>query len=289
MTAVGPLGVLREIERALDRYGLPPRRLDLVSPLGEKKGVRLAYLAEAYDGRRVKARHFGTAEDARRHFALRDGLDAAFAPTIARFDSVVIEEWVEGTPLDTMEERRRIEEAGALLGRLHARPLGSQAAISVSTGKWIARSESDLQILVGCGSLATDEAARLRRELRRHDPHTARVAVIHLDFCVENMLIDRAGHLRVIDNELLSIDPAGLDLGRTFHRWPMPSEAWVRFIRGYRSEASALEPDSGGFWKISAALTGARVFCELSPERLPGSIELLRRFAAGELLQDPAS
>ena len=54
-------------------------------------------------------------------------------------------------------------------------------------------------------------------------------------FRTENMLIDPRGRLRIIDNEWFAIDPAGLDLGRSFTRWPMSQGAWGRFRRAYRS------------------------------------------------------
>ena len=37
--------------------------------------------------------------------------------------------------------------------------------------------------------------------LDRLDPGSAPAALIHRDFCAENMLIDREGRLRVIDND----------------------------------------------------------------------------------------
>src|SRR5262249_37719541 len=159
--------------------------------------------------------------------------------------SVVLEAWVDGEPPTAPEAEARAEEAGALLGRLHARSLGPTIPAAVSTQKWIDSADSDLAILADSGALGAAAAARLRAELRRRDPRSARTALIPLDFCAENMLIDMRGELRIIDNELLSINPAGLDLGRTFHRWPMPEAAWRGFLRGYRSAAPS-QPEAIG-------------------------------------------
>jgi Ser/Thr protein kinase RdoA (MazF antagonist) len=283
----GPPEVARDIAEALDQYGLRPARIELVSPLRERKGIRFAYRADTDDGHSVKVRHFATGEDARRHFELRAGLEAAFAPALARYGSVLIEEWVEGLPLTELDGDGRAEEAGALLGRLHGRQLGADLPSRISTRKWRDGAESDLEVLSAAGTLTLAEAARLRAEIERRDPGAARTALIHLDFCVENMLIDRRGKLRVIDNELLSINPAGLDLGRTFHRWPMSERAWIRFFEAYRSSAPS-EPEPTGFWRIAAALTGTRVFLQRSPQRLDESVALLRRFVDGECLSDPS-
>jgi Ser/Thr protein kinase RdoA (MazF antagonist) len=286
VTIPGPLEVSRDVEDALERHGLRRRRVELVSPLRERKGIRFAYRVDTAEGRTIKARHFGSSGDARRHFELRAGLEAAFAPALANYGSVVLEEWVEGVPLAELDTDARAEEAGALLGSLHARPIGPRVPPDVSTRRWAEGAESDLATLTSARALGPDEAARLRAEVRRRDPRSARAALIHLDFCAENMLIDPHGKLRIIDNELLGINPAGLDLGRTFHRWPMPEAAWHRFLRGYRSSAPR-EPEAIGFWKISAALTGTRVFLQRMPERVDASVALLRRFAEGQSLADP--
>jgi Ser/Thr protein kinase RdoA (MazF antagonist) len=286
VTIPGPAEVLRDVEAALDRHGLRTRRIELVSPLGERKGIRFAYRVDADDGRSVKVRHFGTAEDARRHFGLRAGLEAAFSPVLAHHGPVVLEEWVEGVPLGDLESEALAAEAGALLGRLHARPFGPDTPSVISTRKWIEGADSDLAILTSAGVLACAEADRLAAELRRRDPMSARTALVHLDFCAENMLIDPRGELRVIDNELLAINPPGLDVGRTFHRWPMSEATWACFLGGYRSAAPG-EPEAIGFWKIAAALVGTRVFLQRIPQRVAPSVALLRRFAAGERLSDP--
>jgi Ser/Thr protein kinase RdoA (MazF antagonist) len=283
----GPPEVARDVEEALAQNGRRPLRIELVSPLGEQKGTRFAYRVDTDDGHRVKIRHFGSEEHARRHFELRAGLETAFAPALARYRSVLIEEWIEGMPLTELDAEARAEEAGALLGRLHARPLGPDVPAAIPTRKWRDGAESDLELLARGGELASGGVDRLRAEIRRRDPLAARAALIHLDFCAENMLIERGGNLRVIDNELVSINPAGLDLGRTFHRWPMSEGAWLRFFKGYRSTAPR-EPEPTGFWRIAATLTAARVFLARNPQRLETSIALLHRFAEGESLSDPS-
>jgi hypothetical protein len=277
----------QEIEAALERFGITPRRVALISPLKERKGSRLSYRVDADDGRTIKARQLDTSDGARRLLALRAGLEEAFAPALAQYGCVLIEEWIEGLPLTELDAEARAEEGGVLLSRLHARALDPGAPSTFSTGKWSERAMSDLEILAGAGKLDAGEATALRAEIQRRAPEAARAVVVHLDFCAENMLIDARGQLRVIDNELLAIRPAGLDLGRTFDRWPMSDGAWGRFLRGYRSVAAA-EPEAIGFWKIVAALTGARVRFERSPARLVATLALLRRFAAGSSLADPS-
>jgi hypothetical protein len=283
MTAL--LEVRREIDRALAQHGLRPRRVVLISPLKERKGIRFAYRVDLEDGRTVKARHFGSEEGARRLFELGAGLGAAFARPLAQYGPVLVEEWIEGTSLGDCEAAAWAEDAGILLGRLHTTPLGAEVPPTSSTQKWREAAESDLALISLAGKLSAGDVASLQSEIARRDPEVARVVLIHKDFCAENMLIDARGRLRIIDNEQLEIAPAAFDLGRTFHRWPMSDETWTRFLRGYRSSA-LMEPEAIAFWRIVASLETSRVFLQRFPERLDASLGLLRRFAEGKSLSD---
>jgi hypothetical protein len=274
-----PVASSGEIEEALTHFGLRLRGLTPVSPLGTRKGRRRAYRVECEDGRTVKVRQVDSVEDARRLCRLRAGLEEAFAPVLAQHGPVLLEEWIEGVPLSGVDAEARLEEAGALLGRLHARALDPDEPVARSTRGWVSRAMSDLEILATAGKLAPAEVKALRGEILRRDPGEASSAVIHRDFCAENMVIDAGGRLRIIDNEQMHIGPAGFDLGRTYDRWPMTAHAWERFRRGYRGAADEVE--ALGFWKIAAALVGARVRLQRSPHRLDAVLSLLRRFAAG--------
>ena len=244
-------GLRRDIDGALVRCGMVPRHVVLISPLGERKGVRFAYRVTLEDGRTVKARHFGSEAAARRALELQAGLEEAFACAVAQDGPVLVEQWIEGIPLNDIEAAARADEAGGLLGRLHSTPLGACAASVVATGPWRQAAESDLALLGGATDLGARDVEMLRAEIARRDPGSAPAVLIHKDFCVENMLVDRHGRLRIIDNEQLEIAPAGFDLGRTFHRWPMADATWTRFLRGVssvRALASRRRSDSGRSW-----------------------------------------
>jgi hypothetical protein len=83
--------------------------------------------------------------------------------------------------------------------------------------------------------------------------------------------------LRVIDNEWFAVAPSGLDLGRTFCRWPMSEGTWRRFLAAYRSAAPA-DPGPLAFWKIVGALASAHIRLQQDPERLEVPLGVLRRF-----------
>ena len=275
--------VRREVEATLPTLGLRARCVELVSPLGPQKGIRFAYRVVTADGETVKARHLGTPDDASRLQALRRDLEPAFAPVLDRCDAVLLEAWIDGTPLGELDPGPWFEPAGALLGRLHC---VVPDAGTTSTRPWTAAARSDLALLEGAQELTATQASALRERLHATDPATARLGLIHKDFCADNIVIDTAGALRVIDNELLDLDPIGFDLGRTFHLWPMRDDAWTAFHRGYQTTGPCA-PEATAYWRVVATLVGARVFLTRSRVRLEETIRLLRRFADGELLRGP--
>lgn len=264
------------LREALARSGWRPRRVQLISPLGARKGVRYAYRVETDDGRTVKARQFGSAAEAERVQMLRVGIDDAFAPVLARLGAVLIEAWLDGAMLAPTAADAWAYTAGAILGRLHAQPPAPDTAIDTPTAAWTAGALADLALLQDAGALPPPTAEAVHAAMRRHDPTRARVALIHKDFCAENMLIDGAARLRIIDTELITVEPIGWDLAWSWHRWPMRADAWADFMAGYASTAppAAAAP---AYWRIVTGLTLARVFLQRMPARLDGQIASLLR------------
>jgi len=277
-----------EIRGVLQRRGSRPRRLSLVSPLGERKGMRYAYRVDTDDHRILKARHFGTADEARRVYELRRGLDGAFAPALECCGAVLIEAWVEGEMLGMSEAEAWAQPAGVLLGRLHARPLAPGVSSACDTARWSEASSADLDLLEHAGVMSAARGESLAAAVRRGDPGRARVALIHKDFCAENMLVDSAGALHIIDTEQLAIEPVDFDLAWTWHRWPMSPAAWARFMVGYRS-AAPLKPAAQAYWRIVTGLTLARVFLQRMPDRLDAQLDRLIRCLADAAERDASA
>ena len=277
-----PPAVIREVQAALREQGLGACRLVPLSRFQGTKRGRYAFLAEADDGSPVKVRHLAAVEVAEQLERLREGLEPAFAPVLARHGPVLTERWIEGRTPTAEEAEARAEEAGALLGRLHARPAGSAAPAEQGTAGYRASAEADLEQLSGAGELTERETASLLSALGRLDPGSFRSALIHRDFCAENFLIDDRDRLVVIDNEWFEVGAPGFDLGRTFHRWPMSEDGWRRFLAGYGSAAA--EPEALDFWTIASTLFGARVYLRVSPPQLPPLLALLRQLSEGRRL-----
>jgi hypothetical protein len=222
-------------------------------------------------GEIFKVRLFESVEEAQRVYRLRVGLEEAFAPALGCEGRVLIEKWIDGVPLADIAWEAWVEPAGALLGRLHSRPLPADEPPTVSTRRWLDGAESDLDILTTAGTLEAGEAAHLRDELRHCDPGNCRTVVIHTDFCADNMLIDTAGRLRVIDGASLCALRASISgafssggtercgAGLRFHR-AAPTEAWLLADR-YRLaeyEFSEAQPRRYTVGRFVAALPGGR-------------------------------
>jgi Ser/Thr protein kinase RdoA (MazF antagonist) len=268
----------REVEEAAVLLGYRPREVATLTPRQPSKRGRSAHRVELEDGGRCKARVLESAAAVRALLRARAGLEAAFVPALAGHGRVLLEAWVDGEPLSEPAAEARAGEAGALLGRLHAATPAS-APPSVSTAHRRRRAEADVAILERAALLSRAEAAALRGALQELDPGIAPTALVHLDFCPENMLLDAAGRLRVFDNELIRVGPAGLDLGRSLHRWPMAAAHRNAFLDAYRAAAPR---DSGpiGFWVLVSVLWSARVRLDQPAERQAVALGAVRRWAA---------
>jgi Ser/Thr protein kinase RdoA (MazF antagonist) len=267
----------REIVEAVDRLGHRIREIVALKPIEPRKRGRSAHRVELEGGGRIKARVLESDAAVQELLRMREGLEPAFVPALAGHGRVLLEAWVEGELLSEHEARSRIGDAGALLGRLHAATPPS-AAPSMSTAPRRRQAELGLQSLEEAEKLASREVAALRLSLERLDPGSSPVALVHRDFCAENMLIDDSGRLRVFDNELIELGPAGLDLGRSLHRWPMSVAEQRQFLAAYRSSAPR-DPGPIAFWILVAVVWSARVRLDQPPERQAIPLEAARRYA----------
>lgn len=270
--------VRRDVQAALEASGFRIRRMTALSGHAQHKRGRWALRVELTDGVTVKARRLESASAAKRSFELRAGLEKAFAPAICWHDTVLLEEWIDGAPLDAAAERERLEEAGALLGRLHSAPHPGVHCIGVRP--WREEATETLRRIRDEAKLRTREIAVLESLLDESDPGMAPSALVHRDFCAENLLIDSAGRLRVIDNEWIEVGPIGFDLSRTRGRWPLADRSWSLFWRGYRSEGLG-DPGAGSFWETVVALRTAAIRWH-APDSLSEPLDRLRVLASGK-------
>jgi hypothetical protein len=273
------------VARALAREGLHVRAFERISAFGAGLTERHAYRVTLADGRTVKARRTLGESQARRVVeALRAVADARFPRVLSRHGPVLLEEWIDGVPLTSAAvEDRHLAEAAAVLAEVHL----VEALAGVPVREWgdtaarLAATETRLQRLAGAGAL--DEASRtvLASALRDHDPRRAEIGLVHLDFCPENLVIDREGRLRVVDNEALAVDALAYDLGRSWYRSALPPARWALFEAAYRRHGGpAASAGSTVFWRIAAVTEGAITRLERDSRGAQPSLDRLGQLAA---------
>lgn len=222
--------------------------------LSQRAGLeRVTVRVDLAGGERWKARHFESETAARDVFRAGVGLPRAFDRGAIRHGAVLLERWVPGRELPADCTEPQMKAAGEVLGSLHALP-PEPASPPVATTPYRERAERRLGQLVGDELLGAGPHAALRAQLRDDaTPDTVPAVRLHGDFRGENLVVDPSGALQVIDNEWLSIGPAGRDLGYTLVRWPLSAAQRAVFLGGYRAVCPE-DPGPLGFWSVVAAV-----------------------------------
>jgi hypothetical protein len=275
-----------DLAAAIARAALDVRRVENITTAHFPSHRRATYRVELASGETIKARVVDDETTARRVFEMRRDLPDAFVPAFVRDGCVLFERWIDGDLLgDATPPDARIAEAAALLAGVHAvrRPNVGAAPGHANTAARRNATERGLGRLTETGAIDARDAVRLADDLSRADPHDAATGLTHLDFCGENMLVDRAGRLRVFDNERVGVDHLGFDLARTWYRWALPPEGWTTFVRAYAPDgpADASIPDFT-FWAIVALVHSACLRLDAAHPHAARPIERLRRLARGE-------
>lgn len=275
-----------EIAHALERAGLRARSVQPIARIRPAASGRSLYRIVLESGRSIKARRLDDETTARQLFEIRRELPVAFAPAFCRCGRVLLEDWIEGDELgDDCPSDAQLAEAGALLAQLHARPaLAGEALLGWrSTHDWRKRTEQGLESLLAAEAIDAGAARAIGAALMRLDPQRAIVGLVHSDFCGENMVIDGAGRLRVIDNERLRVDALGFDLGRCWYRWGLPPRAWERFSSAYAAGLPLCEPlEHLGFWSLVVLVKSAVLRWQSDPERAHVPLGRLRALACAQ-------
>jgi aminoglycoside phosphotransferase (APT) family kinase protein len=264
------MGTEPELERALaedlawawSELGSEMVEVTPVSPLRGADRPRAAFCLRLADGRQLKLRRMRSPDRAAELARLTGSLREVGIPQVVllRADALAVE-WVEGTPLgDGPGCSDRIEEAARLLGRIHAMPGFDGLALPVlrPTAPALLGMHEELATLMRERRLDADAGKRLMATARERDPGRVLHGIVHGDFCAENLVIDGDSRLRVIDNEGLEIASLARDLARVWSRWPMPADAWDRFLAAYVS-AGGIRVAEGDLelWKILTLVRSA--------------------------------
>lgn len=240
-----------------------------------------AWRVRTADGRSVKARLFGNHQ---RAASVEEVLGcvrhAAFPRTFGRRERALLSEWIPGTSCAgrsfSLDE---IREVGGILGFLHAAPVpeSSRWGRRLDVAGWQERWALDLERLCAAGCLTASERDAADALARANVPDACTTALVHRDFCPENLVARDTGGFASVDNETLGIDTREFDLGRVWYRWPMSPAEREAFLDGYEqhSAASSFRAHQS-FWLLVAAADAAVFRLTKSPEAARVPVAVLR-------------
>lgn len=267
LAALAALGLEPRAWHELSRFGRPPRR-------------RGAYRVELRDGRTVKGRVCLTEADGARVAALQDRLrDLPLPRRLARHGRVLVEAWVDGTPVaPDAHDPGLLDDAARLLAAIHRATLeGPPRGGDVGddpTAALRTTACARLEELRATAVLDDAQAHTLARALAAPPRAAEGTSVVHGDFCAANLVRAHDGRLVVVDNELLDTGPPDYDLGMTWYRWPLDDADAGRFERAYATHAGRA-PVGATFFRAVAVTKGLWVRARLDPATLPVALRRL--------------
>lgn len=260
------------------RRDVEAKPLSSLRPAGHS---RYAYRLEAPDGETWKLRLLPRPDVAERIASIVGSVPGSLlARVLFRAGSVLVEEWVEGTPLSgVVAGAAEHARAGDLLGRLHVTPAPSAVAPSEgATTPFAEEARAQADDLALAGAIRREEAERARHLLQRLDPGTSRVGVVHGDFVPENLVLEPSGRVRAVDNEGIAVGPVASDFGVVALRWPMGAGERRSFLTAYRRHRDEREgADDPRFWRLCSAVKSAHVRVVRLRLSDPAPLEVLRR------------
>jgi hypothetical protein len=226
---------------------------DVITTIRTRRNGGETYLIEFEDGSRVKGRCLASEEQARRIERIRAGIGPGFCGLIARRRSAVIEEWIDGVPLETCRpfEPSILNRCGEILGALHSldpAQFGYVQPACLET--YLERLDERERHITKSGLLEPGESARVRDLARGYSPSALTSGIIHQDFCAENIILRDSLVPVCVDNTRLDHGPVLLDLARTWYRWPMSESEESRFLDGYRTISPSVVFKGFGFWAL---------------------------------------
>ena len=270
---------LEHVRSVLADRGLVCQHIAVLSACTSgRKRHRQTLRVDLGDGSTIKVRRLESVEAAVTLTGMRRPLHPAFAPILAQHDAMLIEEWIDGQVLTTVLGSAHAHDLGALLGHLHSTPHSASSQRFPTAGRR-ERAVRQLGMLTDAAVISHALSDALQRDLSRTDPRDTAHTIVHLDYCPENVVRDPNGGLHVIDNEWITVDGPGLDLGRVYTRWPMADPVWQRFLTGYRTTAP-FDPGPLRFWMIVMAVAGAAIRQEQPGARLAEPVARLHELAA---------
>lgn len=248
------------LSRLVPELDLPAAEVTPITALPTKLAQRATFCLRSSDGKRVKLRIVTSAAKARRMQSVCRHLQGgAFARVLARHENYLLEEWVDGPPLDRIAlSHGLLTRCGQMLADVHRRTL-AECFGNISKPDHRQRLVETLSELRAIGIFSSAECRQLWRVASAHRPRSGQVGIVHRDFCADNLVL-RGGRPISIDNANLSIGYFDEDIARTWYRWPMTRTQWRVFLEGYSTRRDVRSYRvHAPFWLI-LVLGGATLF-----------------------------
>ena len=227
--------------------------------------TRASFRLEFADGSVRKGRRLASVSLAERLAELVPLLDPRHFPRVrAHAGDAALLDWIEGEPLEDggppgLDE---VREAGKILAALHARATTPELRkrYGCDGDGWQGRLRRNLDALSRADILTDGEWQRAVELTEAHRPTDVTVGLVHGDFCAENMVRTPDGGVAVVDNETVTLDVPGYDLGRTWYRWSLDAPARDAFYEGYDSLGESRHFRSHAIYWGVAVLAEAAIF-----------------------------
>lgn len=284
-------GAPADVCEALATHGLHAQSFSDITALPLVGRERASYRVELTNGGIVKVRRLESEAVATDLDGVLHDAPAIFTKPLFRHRRMIVEPWIEGTPLNELPcQSEYVVIAAQALADLHCADVPGLAP-EIPIEPMVARFRDGLRQLVEVGELQVAEARHLEHRVHlAGDPQLSPAGLSHSDLCAENMILDRDGALHVIDNEHVGVRPyIDRDLARVRYRWPMSDVHRREFDDTYR----ARRQESGRPFPIrdnedsiqrlwdAVVLVGSAALRLKAPEHLlRGTVEQLRSMAA---------
>ncbi len=172
------VGTDSELIAALGCVGSRPLEIAVLSPVDHRKRGRSALRVVLEDGTTVKARRFESDRAAERNVLARHHLEPHFASVLGRSGSTIVEQWVAGVTLGSVEPTSaHVGAAALILAGLHDANLLDDGVISTKEQR-----DTALEHLRACesaGVISANQGRRLRSALHASDPGVTAVSLLH--------------------------------------------------------------------------------------------------------------
>lgn len=274
-----------DLQALVEEVGAPLVGAAAITSIPSARADRACFRLTFADGRVLKGRRVEAEADARRIHALGALLPARHFPRVlGRRGRALLTNWIEGQSLVAEPPAAVLRRCGRMHRALHRLDVGPAfAGLRRRSVDWEPRLDRLLAELVAASALDGDLATEAYRLVVRHAPSRPRAGLCHGDFCGENMVRDRTGTLRVVDNDSLAIDEYEYDLARTWYRWRLSPEAQRAYAEGYGvSEDGAAFAAHFVHWALTVVIESSVFRLRANAPTVRDALERLRRLVQTE-------